>query len=133
MTAEENEHEARFYDGILRRVLWGDEREEVMRSLEVNGVPLADANRIYQRAFSERISAIRGMYLKRTMLGLLLIAIGCGCLWIVYYMTEGFTVWSTQAILIPAAPAAFGAWKFLSGLVGILTASGRTGPVSNID
>lgn len=133
MTEEKEELHARLYDGLLRKVLWGEDRDEMIRTLEVNGVSPADADRLYRKAVSERVSAIRSVYWKRIFIGLLLFAVGCASLWFVYYMTEGFTVWSVQAILIPSAPAGLGAWKLLNGLVGVLTAHTRTGSVSDID
>lgn len=133
MIENKEELHDRLYGGLLRKVLWGEDRDEIVRNLEVNGVSPADADLLYQRAVRERVSAIRSVYWKRSLIGALLIVVGCLSLFFVYHITEGFTVWSTHAIAIPAAPAAFGAWKFLNGLVGVLTAHTRTGPVSDVD
>ena len=132
-TQSDNDHSERIYEAALRRVLWGDGQEEIMHLLEVNGIAGGEATELYMRAMSERIASIRGVYWKRIPIGLLLVALGVAILFGLWYMTEGFTVFSLLVMVLPAAPIATGAWYLLNGLIGVLTAASRTGPVSDID
>ena len=120
------------YESVLRSVLWGDGHDEIIHRLEVNRITGTEADKIYQRAMSERVAAIRRVYWRRIVLGLIFMITGTALLVGVYYLTEGFRVYSILAIVLPAAPAVFGTWKLLDGVAGVLTASSRTGPISEI-
>lgn len=131
--SDESDTSERFYDGVLRQVLWGDARDEIMHRLEVNGVMGDDADKIFHRAMRERIATIRGGCWHRIVRGGLLLAIGIGLFAVIAILTEGFVVFNILTILVPTGVTAFGAWRFFGGVIGALTASSRTGPISEID
>lgn len=131
--SDESEQSERFYDGVLRQVLWGDGRDEILHRLEVNGITGDEADRIFHRAMRERIATIRGGYWRRIVRGGLLLAIGVGLFAGIAILTEGYRVFNILTILVPAGVTAFGAWRFFGGVIGVVTASSRTGPISEID
>jgi hypothetical protein len=106
---------------------------QIMHRLEVNGVTGGEANRLFQRAMSERISTIRGVYWRRIVTGGLLLVVGIGLFAGIAFLTEDFRVFNILTIIVPAGVATFGAWRFFGGVIGVVTAASRTGPISEID
>ena len=123
----------RMYENVLRCVLSGDGQEEIKDMLAVYGTTGAEADMIYLQAMSERVTYIRSVYWNRVVVGLALVAAGIALLAAIWYLSGGGAAYGVLAIYLPAAPAAFGAWKLLNGLSGVVTASSRTGPVSDFD
>jgi hypothetical protein len=113
--------------------MWGDRDEDILESLGAKGYSIDEARRILREARREREKTIRAVYWPRIAWGLVFIAVGVGLVWLVWFLTEGYTVWSGRAVILPAAPVVFGLWRFLSGLIGVMTASSRTGSVAEID
>jgi len=132
MSVESDTNE-RFYEGILRQVLWGDGRDEIMHCLEVNGITGDEADRIFHRAMRERIVTIRCGYRRRIVMGGILLVVGIALFAGVAFLTEGFMVFNILTILVPAGVTTFGAWRFFGGVIGVVTASTRTGPISELD
>ena len=130
---DESDRSERLYDGVLRGALWGDGRDEIMHRLEVNGITGDEANRLFQRAMTERVATIRGGYWRRIVAGGLFLVLGIGLFVGLAFLTEGFQVFNLLTIAVPACLTLFGAWRFFGGLIGVLTASSRTGPISEID
>jgi hypothetical protein len=131
--SDESDTNERFYDMVLRQVLWGDSRDEIMHRLEVNGITGEEADKIFYRAMRERVATIRNGYWRRIIIGGIFLVIGIAIFAGVGFLTEGFKVFNISTILVPSGIAAFGAWRFFGGLIGIVTASARTGPISEID
>ena len=131
--SDESDISERFYDGALRQALWGDDRDEIIHRLEVNGITGDEADRIFRRAMRERIRMIRGGYWRRIVIGGTMLVVGIALFAGVAILTEGFKVFSILTILVPAGVATFGAWRFFGGVIGVVTASTRTGPISEID
>ena len=131
--SDEIEQSERFYDGVLRQVLWGDGRDEIMHRLEVNGITGDEADRIFQRAMRERIATIRGGYWRRIGRGGIVLSIGIGLFAGIAILTEGFRVFNVLTIFVPAGVTVFGAWRFFGGVIGVLTAASRTGSISEIN
>ena len=123
----------RIYEDALRSVLSGDGQEEIMHALEVNGFTGAEADKIYLQAVSERFTYIRRVYWKRIVVGLAFVAAGVALYAVIWFLPGWATAYGRYAIVLSAAAAAFGAWRLLNGLSGVLTASSRTGPVYDID
>ncbi|NWK57662.1 hypothetical protein HW115_18740 [Verrucomicrobiaceae bacterium N1E253] len=130
---DENVLFERYYDVVLRQIMWGDSCEEAIQRLEVNSVPVNLSKRIVQTAWKERVSSIRAIFWKKLILGGLLFSIGALLTIGVYHLSEGYKVWSFKALFIPLAPAAYGFWKMMEGFAGIITAGSMTGPVSDIE
>jgi hypothetical protein len=131
--SEDDDTSDRFYNFVLRQVLWGSGRDEIFHHLEANGITGEKANKIYDCAVRERIATIRGGYAKRIAIGGMLMVAGLVLFAGIAFLTEGFKVFNIVTIAIPAGISTFGAWKFFSGVIGIVTASSRTGPISEID
>lgn len=131
--SDRGDREEKAYNGTLRRVLWGDSKETVIEKLTVNGFDSSESEAIYRRAFSERVSTIRSVFWRRIALGISLILLGLGVGAITWFITGGFAVTNVRIIAIPTLPIAWGAWKLLNGLGGVIGAPSMTGPVSDID
>jgi hypothetical protein len=121
------EREDRVYQEILRMVLWGGTKDDVMRKLEVNGFTGEAADRLFARAFGERLAEIHATCRRKIRTGALLIAGGislfCSC-WFVLDFT------SRMVIALSLMGLGFGTWKLIDGFVGILTAKTREGSVT---
>lgn len=132
-SADDDFRRERMIDSVSRRVMWGDRDEDILQSLAAKGLTNDEAVRILGEAQWERIRAIRAVYWPRIWWGLLFIAVGIALIWLIWTLTEGYTVWSSRAVILPAGPAAFGLWKLCGGLVGVLTAGSRTGSIAEIE
>lgn len=121
---EEHPH----YNLVLRMVLWGESRDEVLRRLAVNGVAEADACQLYEQARADRIRTIRSDYRRKLLVGLGLMA-GTLMMFCVCWFGLGFI----PKILLYACFAAFGigSWKAIDGLSGYLMAPSKTGSVAD--
>ena len=125
MDDEDNE---RIYEGMLRMVLWGEEREKVFRMLEVNGVPLAQSEGLYRKAMKERVSAIRSECWKRIAVGAACLFVGIGLYWLFWYKFGGIT----RGIFLLCAVGVFvGLWKLLDGLAGVVLAPRKKGSLAD--
>jgi len=120
--------EYRFYNLVLKMVLWGESRQDIYNRLAVNNVPEELADRLYEHARADRIRTIRSDCSHDLLIGLGLIvasvATFCGC-----WFGLGFI----PRILLYGCFAALGigSWKFIDGLTGYLMASSKTGSVSD--
>ena len=116
------------YDLVLRMVLWGEERDEVYRRLEVNGVYGEVADRLYEQARADRIRTIRSDYTRKLLIGVVLILAAATAFSVCWYGL-GFI----PRILLYGSFAALGigSWKFIDGLSGYLMAPNKTGSVSD--
>jgi hypothetical protein len=124
------EREERVYQDILRMVLWGEPKDDVMRRLEVNGFTGDAADHLYGRAFDERLGEIFASCRRKIRTGALLIAGGAGLFWICWFAI-GFT--NRQVIALSLMGLGFGAWRVIDGFTGILTAKTREGSVTDDD
>lgn len=132
-TADTESRLDRALESVTRRVMWGDRDEDILESLIAKEYSIDEARRLLREARQERVKTIRAVYWPRIAWGLVFIAIGVGFVWLVWFLTEGYTVWSGRSVILPAAPAAFGFWRLLGGLIGVMTASSRTGSVAEIE
>lgn len=119
-------------NSVLRRVMWGEDRLAILGVIRNQGYAEGEAQAMLDAAEKERIAAIRGIHWPKIGWGLVFVGLGIGVIAATYLLTEGYGVWSGRAVIVPLAPFAYGAWKILCGVTGILTASTRTGPVSDI-
>ncbi|MBU6327176.1 MAG: hypothetical protein KGQ89_06070, partial [Verrucomicrobia bacterium] len=121
----------RMLESVTRRVIWGDLDEVILESLAAQVCSIDEASRLLRDERRERVKSIPAIYWPRMTRGLVFIAVGVGLIGLTWTLTKGYTVWSSRAVMLPAAPAAFGVWRLLGGLIGILTASSRTGSVAD--
>ena len=129
----ESASKERSLDSVTRRVMWGEDDGRILESLKLQGLPETDALELLRTAHRDRVKTIRGIYRPKIWRGLLFIGLGVGIVSAVYVLTEGYTIWSGRAVVVPLAPFIYGAWQFLNGLTGIMTAGSRSGPVSEIE
>lgn len=122
-----SEREERVYQDVLRMVLWGEPKADVMRKLEVNGFSGDAADRLYSRAFGERLAEIFATCRRKIRIGALLVAGGVGLFCICAFV---FHVTSRLIITLSLMGLGFGAWKLIDGFTGILTAKSREGSVT---
>lgn len=121
------EREDRVYQDVLRMVLWGEPKDDVMRKLEVNGFSGDAADRLYARAFAERLAEIHATCRRKILIGALLVACGVGLFCICAFV---FHFTSRLIITLSLMALGFGAWKLIDGFAGILTAKTREGSVT---
>ena len=117
-----------YYDFVLKKVLWGEDREDIYHSLAVNGVSGEIADRLYKHARADRIRTIRSDYTRKLLVGLgLILAAG------VIFSSCWFGLGFIPRILLYACFAALGigAWKSIDGLSGYLMAPSKTGSVAD--
>lgn len=129
----ESTSKERALDSVTRRVMWGEEDGRILESLKLQGHPETDALELLRTAHRDRVETIRSIYRPKIWRGLLFIGLGVGIVSAVYVLTEGYTIWSGRAVVVPLAPFLYGTWQFLNGLTGIMTAGSRSGPVSEIE
>lgn len=118
----------RSYDIILKMVLWDEPKEKIDQKFEVNKVPPALARQIYKHARAERVRTIQRHYLKRGLLGFLVVLLSSGAFFYSVLLTIDT---GTQVVFVWFAPLAWGFWKFLNGVSGYLMASKKTGSVAD--
>ena len=109
-------------------VLWGEERDEVYRRLELNGVSGEVAHCLYEHARADRIRTIRSDYTRKFLIGVGLILAAATAFSICWYGL-GFI----PRILLYGCFAALGigSWKSIDGLSGYLMAQSKTGSVTD--
>lgn len=135
------------YEHALRRVIWGEERTEVLLALEKDGLSADEAVALHRQAVAERVAMLRARYGKRAVTGVLLVIGGMVGGVVLWHFTQGFEVWdvrrssltgkrySAESYLAAAAGVMFlsGVWLFIDGLAGRLTAATRPGEVTDVD
>ena len=126
MESTESAREELIYQGLLRMVLWGESKEEVLRKARVNGLTTEEAEGLYQKAMEERIRVIRAEYRAKALKGLMFIIASVVLFFIVAAITG-------RAFVIFALGVAYGLWKAIDGISGILMAANREGSVGDIE
>lgn len=124
------EREERVYQEVLRMVLWGEPKDEVMRRLAVNGYTGEAADSLFARAFGERLAEIHAACRRKIRTGALLVAGGVGLFCVCWFVLLFTSKW---VIALTAMGLGFGTWKVIDGFAGILTAKTREGSVSDDD
>ena len=120
-----NEHP--IYPTALRMVLWGEKREDVLYTLQVNGISGPEADDFYQELLDERIASIKAAYWAKARAGLLWLAISGGILAIGIFALGGVRILPFACV----AGLVVGLWKSFEGFAGILLASKNQWPVED--
>lgn len=119
-----------YYALVLKMVLWGEDRDDVYRRLEVNGVTGGIADRLYEHAREDRIRTIRSAYFIKILFGggLFLAAV-------VIFPACWFGLGFIPKIVLYGCFVALGigSWKSTDGISGYLMAPTRTGSVTDIE
>ncbi|RYD23750.1 MAG: hypothetical protein EOP88_02990 [Verrucomicrobiaceae bacterium] len=114
------------YDMIHRMVIWGEDKAEVHKRMEVNGVTGLAADSLYQHAWNDRIRSIRKEQSGKLFLGigLTVAAVGTFCFcWFVLHFIPRILLYVCIVAL------AIGSWKLIDGLAGYLMAENKKGPL----
>lgn len=120
------EHETRIYNDILRDVLWGAEKQDLLQKLETNGISGERAERLFARARKERLSLIRSKALWQAGKGLVLVMGGLG---LFFSFWEGARGISRGVFVTCFAAWAFGGYWLVDGIVATALASAKKGSV----
>ena len=121
------ELETRIYKSVLRSVIWGEPRDEILKMLEVNGITGELAEALFRRAFKERIEIVRGEAARRAAKGALFLSAGIALFCIFWF---GFRAITKAMLIICAALVGWGFWCLLNGLVDALLAPSKKGSVA---
>jgi hypothetical protein len=121
------QRQQRIYEIILRMVLWGEKSEDVFKKLEVNGFTGETAQKMYEKARRERVSAIRGDCWKCFGYGLLWVAVSVG-IFLKFWEWGGIPTFLLIALWVTTC---IGAWKMIKGVIGVFTARLKTGSLAN--
>jgi hypothetical protein len=84
--------------------MWGDRDDDILPSLAAKGFSDSEAAGILGEARRERVRAIRAVYWPRIRWSLVFVGVGVGLVWLVWTLTEGYTVWSSRAVVLPCLP-----------------------------
>ncbi len=112
------------YQGILKMVLWGEDRADVLDRLRVNGVEGAEAEELYLTAHRERVATFRQEFKKRIALGLILMVGGALLFSVLWF---GLLFIPKIVLYACAIAIGMGLWKFTNGLVGFFDCGDQTG------
>ena len=118
------ELEERIYQSVLREVLWGAERDKISPMLETNGITGEAAEKMFRRAWSERIALIRSEAIRQAVKGLLLLAMAIGLLCIFWFGVGWIT---SRLFVIFGLVGLWGLGLLLNGTVNALTAPKKKG------
>ena len=116
------------YDGILNRVLRGEEKSDIYQRMEVNSTPPKIADLIYLSAFKERVAIIKSHYTKKIIVGLSLTTLSVG----IFYLFVFVGAIPHFFISLCALGLCYGVWKLVDGVTGVFSASSRKGEISHI-
>lgn len=146
-TSPDQEEAHAFYQEALRRVLWGERKEEVLEALRERGIGDGDAEAIYQRALAERTAAIRHECANKMKGGAALIIVGIAVVVWVWFVTDGFENWcprghergifrnkgcgEASALVVGAIVSLGGIIYSIYGFACWLMADKETGPVAD--
>ena len=120
------EFENRIRGEVLRDVLWGTPKADVLHKLDVNGFSPEQAEELFEQAWMERLREIRGPAIRKAVKGLALVVAGIGACCFFWYgagrLPRGVFVGSFAA-------CAFGGYWAIDGFVEAALAERKSGPV----
>lgn len=116
-----------FYDLILRMVMWGERKEDVLNRLKTNGIVGDEAMHLYQHAYQERIRFIRTEQAKKAAIGGGTIAAAVAAFCVCWF---GLGLIPRLLLYACFAAVGVGLWKLINGLAGCLMAHHKMGDVN---
>src|SRR6516225_7467091 len=93
------------------KVIWGEDPDQALNFLRVNGFRDDEALAIVHDVLRERLAAVRGIGFRKIMIGLGLIAIPV----VAWLMMMRAGVISIKLLGITGTAGVFGAWKVMQG------------------
>jgi hypothetical protein len=124
------EFESRIYGEVLRDVLWGTRKADVVHKLEVNGFSPEQAEEVFQRAWEERLREIRNAALRKAAKGLALVLAGVA---VVCFFWFGAGALPRGAFVLSFFGCAFGGYWLIDGGVEAILAERKSGPVGGVE
>jgi len=124
------EFESRIYGEVLRDVLWGSAKADVLHKLVVNGFSPEQAEEVFLRAWNERLSEIRGAAIRQAIKGLALVLAGIA---LFCYFWYGVGRLPRGVFIISFGACAFGGYWLIDGAVEAALADRKTGPVGGVE
>lgn len=115
------EHEVR------AKILWGDSPEEVIYYLRVQGFSEEEASDLVDAAFRERAATIRGMGIKKILLGSVLVALP----FVTYSIFAGMPSITIRLVGIAAVAGLWGAWLLIKGITMLVSPKSEPGDVAD--
>ncbi len=122
------EHKERIYEGVRRMVFSDEPRADVLHRMEVNGIPEAERQQMYDKARAERMSVIRHAALKQTAAGLALMLCAFG---VFIGAFNFFEVVTSEILALCTLIAALGIGFFSVGLYFLLFPHNKTGSLAD--
>ena len=122
--------ESRIYGEVLRDVLWGTGKADILHKLEVNGFPPELAEEMFQRAWGERLREIRAAAHWKAAKGLALVLAGIGFFCLFWY---GAGRLPRGVFVISFGACAFGGYWVIDGIVEAAMAGRKFGPVGSAE
>jgi hypothetical protein len=114
-------HEAR------AKILWGDPPEEVVHYLRVQGFSEEEAWEVVDAAFQERAATIRGMGIKKILLGSVLVALP----FVTYSIFAGMPSITIRLVGLAAVAGLWGAWLLIKGITMLASPKSEPGDVAD--
>ena len=109
------------------KVFWGDDRDEIIKYLMMNGYDVHEAKALVHEMRKERAATIRGKGIKKALIG-----VGMMCIPILYLgasLVIGFiSIW---LIGVTGAAGLWGAWNVLDGLMMFFSPGSEGGDVAD--
>jgi len=115
------EHEAR------AKIFWGDEPQEVIKYLRMQGITLEEAVMLVESMSQERAETIRGMGLRKILVGIALVCVPI-IAWIVF---NNAGVIPLKLFAITIMVGLYGAWLLLKGSMMFFAPKSEPGDVSS--
>lgn len=122
--------ESRVYTSVRRAVLWGQEKAEIFKMLQVNGVTGEAAEAMFRRARGERIAVLRNEAVRAAVKGALLLAGGVGLFCVFWF---GVGAINRGVIVISGLMAVRGVWLSIGGVTDLFLAPTKEGSVLGDD
>jgi hypothetical protein len=115
------EHESR------AKIFWGDPPEEVVYFMRVRGFSEEEACEFVDAAFQERAATIRGMGIKKTLLGSVLVALPI----VAYFVFAGIPSVMVRIVGAAAVGGLWGLWLVIKGITMIVSPASEPGDVAD--
>lgn len=115
------EHEAR------AKIFWGDSPEEVVHFMRVRGFTEEEACEFVDGVFEERAATIRGMGVKKILLGCVLVALPI----VGYFTFASITAVMVRVVGALAVGGLWGLWLIIKGIMMMMSPRTEPGDVAD--
>jgi hypothetical protein len=109
------------------KVIWGEDPDQALNFLRVNGFSDDEALAIVHDVLRERLSAVRSVGFRKMMIGLGMIAVPV----VAYLVMKSAGVIFLKLLGVAIAVGLWGAWKVMQGSLMILFPSAEHGDIAD--